>query len=224
MENNLKRYSIETDREESYKLIKIEENVEIKGDEFKVSHCYYQRESDNELFEIFDNPDFNLDRDYDAYRNKNNLLSPIKIKQIREEYNLSIRDFSNIFGISYSNLSAIENGALQSKYLDSMFRLASDPYAFMTLVKARESDLESDKYVSLLRILESLVLVAYKEHENIAKKVLSYTLEIKNTLIVQKNNENYRKVSQTDIGGRKIWSNMSKLGSGWRNSISMLAK
>jgi hypothetical protein len=36
----------------------------------------------------------------------------------------------NTLGISYTNLSSIENGSLQPKYIDNLMRLAKDPYAF----------------------------------------------------------------------------------------------
>lgn len=52
------------------------------------------------------------------------------IKEIRNMYKLNIRDFSSILGISYTNLSSIENGSLQPKYIDNLMRLAKDPYAF----------------------------------------------------------------------------------------------
>lgn len=40
---------------------------------------------------------------------------------------MTIRDYGAVLGISYSNLSSIENGSIQSKYIDSLIRLSEDP-------------------------------------------------------------------------------------------------
>ena len=129
----IERYSNETEKIERYEYMEVLEIVKVKNQSFEVLHEYYKRLSDGELFEPFDNPDKNLEKDYEIYRKKNNLLNPNQIRAIREKYKLSVRDFSNILGISYGNLSSIENGSIQPKYIDSLIRLASDPQALEKL-------------------------------------------------------------------------------------------
>lgn len=51
---------------------------------------------------------------------------------------MTIRDYGAVLGISYSNLSSIENGSIQSKYIDSLIRLSEDPSAFKKLVESRK--------------------------------------------------------------------------------------
>lgn len=130
MKNFIEKLSRETGKLEKYELIELTEEVKIKKEIFEITHKYYKRLSDDELFEPFEDPDYNLNIDYNTYRNKHNLLYSEDIKEIRNMYKLNIRDFSSILGISYTNLSSIENGSLQPKYIDNLMRLAKDPYAF----------------------------------------------------------------------------------------------
>ncbi|MBO1308074.1 hypothetical protein JZO70_18000 [Enterococcus sp. 669A] len=157
MEEIIERYSSETGVKEQYKKLRMKEIVEVKQEQFEVEHEYYQRLSDGELFEPFENPDKNLEKDYALYRQKHSLLSPEEVKQIRMNYQLSVRDFSKLLGISYSNLSTVENGSIQANYIDSLLRLAEEPLAFLHLVQQR-SDLLSEKaYQDLSARLEQLV-------------------------------------------------------------------
>lgn len=137
MQKKIERFSNETNRIESYTLVKIREKFEIKHESFEAKHTYYQRESDGELFEPFENPDFNLNKDYDLFRTKHQLLSPKAVKKIRKKYHLSLRDFSKLLGISYGNLSAIENGSIQADYIDNLLRLVDHPKAFLKLISEK---------------------------------------------------------------------------------------
>lgn len=183
MNKVIKKYSMDAGKEESYEVIHKEEDVVVKGDTLTVKHEYYKRISDDELFEPFDNPDKNLEIDYSMYKEKHNLLSSNMIKAIRNKYNLNIRDFSSILGISYSNLSAIENGTIQSKYIDSLIRLAEDAYAFKNLIKYRKADIPKPVFLELMDTLNILITTSYSEHESVAKQYLTYQSEIKNNLI-----------------------------------------
>lgn len=141
MKKQITRYSSDTGQEERYDLVTISETVTIKNQPLTTSHQYYRRASDGQLFEPFDDPDFNLRQDYAEFRRKNQLLSSKEIQTIREKYRLSIREFAGLLGVSYANLSAIENGGIQSKYLDSLLRLADNEAAFKDLLQVRKADL-----------------------------------------------------------------------------------
>ncbi|NLM66232.1 MAG: hypothetical protein GX180_03530, partial [Enterococcus sp.] len=108
-------------------------------------------------------------------------------KVLQNTYKLNIRDFSSILGISYTNLSSIENGSLQPKYIDNLMRLAKDPYAFRNLMVSRKSNLTQDTYEKLIKLLDNLVLNSYREHEELAKKVSLYHLEMRNQFIMLSN-------------------------------------
>lgn len=183
MSKIIKRLSNETGKDEEYRFISIKETVKIKGDTFKVLHEYYERLSDGELFEPFDDPDKNLNKDYDLYRKKYTLLSPKEVKRIRLKYGLNIRDFSEILGISYSNLSSIENGSIQATYIDNLLRLVDDPYAFLKVVNEKKNAIPTRITDKLIPTLNGLVVFSYDEHEKIARELKRINLDIRNNLI-----------------------------------------
>lgn len=146
MKKKVARFSTDTGKTEDYELVSIFEQVRVKKEAFEADHLYYKRISDGELFEPFDDPDYNLRIDYDLYRERHSLLSSEEVHAVRQKYQLSIREFAALLGVSYANLSAIENGGLQSKYLDTLLRLASNTAAFQELLPARKGDLSSKAY------------------------------------------------------------------------------
>ena len=166
--NIIERYSNETQKNEQYQLIEILEEVEIKNESFEVVHEYYQRLSDQELFEPFDNPDKNLNKDYALYRKKHALLTSMEIKEIRQKYGLSVRDFARVLGISYTNLSSIENGSIQAGYIDSLLRLVNDPYAFLEMVEGKESSYLAKLMRELIPRLREQVVATYPQYKKIA--------------------------------------------------------
>lgn len=88
MKNFIEKLSRETGKLEKYELIELTEEVKIKKEIFEITHKYYKRLSDDELFEPFEDPDYNLNIDYNTYRNKHNLLYSEDIKEIRNMYKL----------------------------------------------------------------------------------------------------------------------------------------
>lgn len=183
MSKIIKRLSNETGKEEEYKLISTKETVKVKNDIFTVLHEYYERLSDGEWFEPFDDPDKNLNKDYDLYRKKYALLSPTEVKRIRSKYDLNVRDFSEILGISYSNLSSIENGSLQANYIDNLLRLADDPYAFLKVINEKKRILPTRIVDKLIPILNNLVVNSYEEHKKIALDIKEYHLDVRNNIV-----------------------------------------
>ncbi|MGO3791317.1 MAG: helix-turn-helix domain-containing protein, partial [Enterococcus gilvus] len=188
MPKTIEKRSTETGKVERYEHITIKEKIEIKNETFDVLHEYYKRLSDGELFEPFDDPDKNLNKDYDLFRKKHGLLSPNQVKQIRNKYELSIRDFSEILGISYSNLSAIENGGLQAGYIDNLLRLADDPYAFLKLISEKKQIYPTKVIDKIVPILNRLVVNSYEEHKKIALDIKKYHLEVRNNIVRLSNN------------------------------------
>ncbi|WP_429940434.1 helix-turn-helix domain-containing protein [Enterococcus sp. DIV0240a] len=202
MSNFVEKMSYETGKIEKYEIIEVMETVKVKNDEFEVLHEYYKRLSDEELFEPFDNPDKNLNRDYDLYRKKYSLLSATEVKNIRKKYKLSIREFSEILGISYSNLSSIENGSLQANYIDVLLRLVNDPYAFSKLINDKKEVISASIVSKLKPVLDELILTSYKEHKKVADVVKDYHLDLRNN-IVRINNTLQFEARNTQRGEQK---------------------
>ena len=183
MSKIIEKFSYETGKMEKYELVEVMVDVKVKQDEFQSSHQYHKRLSDGEFFEPFDNPDKNLEADYDIYRKKHNLLTSEQVKNIRAKYGLTIREFSSLLNISYSNLSSIENGSIQAGYIDNLIRLSDDPYALRKLFLEKKPNFSEKTMSTFTKRLEELVLVSYEEHKDIANEVKKYHLDIRNNFV-----------------------------------------
>lgn len=164
------------DEEKKFLKVEIEEEVTVKGLTFNNRHIYYKCVDCDELFEPFDNPDINYISDYEKYCINNNMLTYKEIKNVRETYKLSQRDFAKLLAISHATISKIEKGQLPSEQHDVLFKLASDPYSFFhKIVKSRGHLLTKKVRDDLEEELQILMICSYDEHkkelEKFAKKM-----------------------------------------------------
>ncbi|QGG61299.1 transcriptional regulator [Loigolactobacillus bifermentans] len=151
------RYSFETNQNETYEQIFQRALYPVKGEKIYITAERYRRLSDGEFFEPFDDPDRNLNRAFQCYRDQHHLLSPDQIKATRLKYHLSIRDFTKILGIGYGNLSSIENGAIQTPYIDALITMAAEPMAFKRLVLQKQALLTPKVYTALTHLFPQLI-------------------------------------------------------------------
>lgn len=83
----------------------------------------------------------------DAYRKKMNLLTSVEIKEIREKYCISQKDFSDILGWSKATITRYENHQVQDiAYDDILRKIDSDPNWFLQLLKRAEGKLSPKMY------------------------------------------------------------------------------
>lgn len=85
----------------------------------------------------------NLEKAYSLYRKKHNLLSPDKIRIIREKYGLSQRALSRLLGWGEITIHRYENGAIQDNVHESTLRLIGDPQNMQKLFEANRNKLPS---------------------------------------------------------------------------------
>jgi len=83
----------------------------------------------------------NLEKAYSQYREKHNLLSPDKIRTIRERYGLSQRALSRLLGWGDITVHRYENGAIQDNAHDNTLHLIEDPQDMQKLLKANRNRL-----------------------------------------------------------------------------------
>lgn len=145
-----------------FTAISLDEVVQVRHREINMTHVYWVpmgEDLDNEenYLEPIDNPDFNLQADFQAYRRQFGVLAPHEIRAIREGYQLSLRQFALVLGINYSTLSEIENGlVLQTDEQESLFRLSQDEQAFAKLVQAKKAIMPDSQY---RKIVQKVALV-----------------------------------------------------------------
>ena len=118
-------YYIEKRIFEKYKgtYVNVEENVPI---------C---KKCKNELI-INDIEDENLKRIYNKYREINNIITPLEIKELRNKYNISQRELTAILGFGKMTINRYENGSLPIKSQSDYLKLISkDSDEFFEKVK-----------------------------------------------------------------------------------------
>lgn len=151
------RYSFETDQNETYAQVFQRALYPVKGEKIYITAERYKRLSDGEFFEPFDDPDRNLNQAFQCYRKRHHLLTPDQIKTTRLQYQLSVRDFAKVLGIGYGNLSSIENGAIQTPYIDALITMAAEPAAFQRLVLRKQDLLTPKVYAKVTALCAQLL-------------------------------------------------------------------
>lgn len=112
--------------EQETQVISRKESLHVRGEEFEtISNIRVCAICGEELFdEELDTA--NLERVYQAYRRKHNLLSPLEIKQIRESLG-SGRTVATLLGWSQATLVRYESGAIPgAAHHEQLLRLKND--------------------------------------------------------------------------------------------------
>ncbi len=169
--NKIKKkfYNPEKDLTEMYTEEFIIEKCKVKDiDDLIVNHHYW-RDSNDELWADFDNPMENVKSDFNAYRNRKRFMSPKNIKQLRNQLNLTVREFAELTGLGYSNISQIENNQkLQTKYQDVMFKLIEAQYrATGEILKNSTKDNLTDALNQELTTEQSIDSTLYSNNTNL---------------------------------------------------------
>lgn len=95
-----------------------------------------------------------LQKAYDEYRKRNDLLSPRDIRNIREKYQLSQVLFAKIAGIGEATLQRYERGALPSIANNKLLSLAKTPEGLLDLLEANRSRISEVDYHAIKSKLE----------------------------------------------------------------------
>lgn len=82
-----------------------------------------------------------LDAVHAEYRRQNDLLTPERIKSIRERYRLSQKSFAALLGMSEATINRYEQGGLQDPSHDTAMRACENPQVMQDLLWRRGSAL-----------------------------------------------------------------------------------
>ena len=97
----------------------------IKGTEFSYVEVYCQCKHCGNFVEVPAITEKNLKEYYEAYKKAAGLLSGEDIYEIRSRYGLSACKFAQILCLGEKTITRYENGAIQSREVDLLIRLAS---------------------------------------------------------------------------------------------------
>lgn len=116
-------------------IFKILEKCEYKGLKLDVELEYYYDDLINEYYVDNKLGNENLRKIRNEYRRLNNLLLDDEIKEIRNQYNLSQRDFSIALGFGEVTITRYESKTVQDKSQDEIIRQSKNPNYFLELLK-----------------------------------------------------------------------------------------
>ena len=126
------------------KIFKFIEKCEYKDLIFDVELEYYYDDIINEYYVDVSLGNENLKRIRNEYRRLKKLLTDNEIKEIREQYNLSQRDFSIILGFGEVTITRYESKTVQEKSHDEIIRQSRNPKVFLEYLRNNK-----DKYIEL---------------------------------------------------------------------------
>jgi putative zinc finger/helix-turn-helix YgiT family protein len=160
--------------DQNYEVRKEMETYPVKGEaitiEANVTYCNVCGEQiwDQEL------DDENLVKAFRLYREKNNLLQPEEIKNIREKYGLSQMAFAQILGLGDKTIARYETGSLQDAAPNTLISLSKYPNVFKDIVETNKVRISDTLYQSVLerlsefetRVIHGGEIIPYKTKAN----------------------------------------------------------
>ena len=93
----------------------------------------------------------------DAYKEEKELLTSNEIKDIRNMYGMSQKEYAFALGMGEISIHRLEKTFIQSDETDSLMRLSVDPSIMLKLLKINKSRFEEDVYNRLTNKCEELV-------------------------------------------------------------------
>ena len=97
----------------------------------------------------------NLRRAYSAYCAAHDLVAPDEVRELRNSYGLSLREFSKFLGFGEQTIARYEAGAIPDDSHNTMLKLASTAEGAASLLSVRESQLSERTASAVRRFIES---------------------------------------------------------------------
>lgn len=129
----------------------------VKGEEFFIHQKQVTCQAcQNEVFHVEIETE-NQNKLFDLYRKKYNIISPERIKEIREYYQLTQQDFSLLLGFPVKMITHYERGSLPSKEQSEHIREAAIPAVMAMLLDQNGSRISTGMQEILRAKLETSV-------------------------------------------------------------------
>ena len=139
------------------KHIKTDEEITVKGERINVPVEYYKC---LECSAEFDDPKSKHDPlaiAYKEYRRRHGMMQPKEIRELRQRYGLTQKEFCKLLGWGEVTLSRYENGALQDNTHNTILQMIKDPRNLLGLVELQGDFLAEEKRKRLITLLENAV-------------------------------------------------------------------
>lgn len=151
--------------------IKTEKEIyPVKNDPIEIiSEVTYCKRCDEQIW----NKDLdtkNLEKAYEKYRKKHNLLQPKDIKRIREKYSLSQVSFAKILGLGEKTITRYENGSIQDVSQNNLIMLADYPDVFTLLLNKNNDFIPTTDYQKASEAIKKYKVKVYKGSDSFSYK------------------------------------------------------
>ena len=138
-------------------LISKTETLPVLGEPVEYEAFLYKCNSCSNEFATSGQEKENFRTAYDIYRKRHNLLSPERIKEIRQMYGLSQRGFSLFLGWGEVTIHRYEAGAIQDKVHNETLALLEDPRNALKILEMNKNDLEHEFYQEIEHRIKELI-------------------------------------------------------------------
>lgn len=107
----------------------------FRNEEFEVYDFYYKCEKTGKEFSTSETGDVTMKQLYNQYREKNDILFPDQIKEMREKYGLSPLKMSSVLGFGPNIYKSYEKGDIPNKSNSTLLNVAKNPEHFFEIAK-----------------------------------------------------------------------------------------
>lgn len=142
-------YCLNCDYENEIKPARETVKVTVRGEDFDVTEEFYKCPVCGEKFTSSLGHDA-LDEAYREYRHRHDMLQPEEIRHWRENHELTQIELSSLLDWDVATLSRYENGALQEKSEDTLFKFIMAPQNLLNLITSKPHILNVEKQNQLL--------------------------------------------------------------------------
>lgn len=130
--------------------------ISFRKEEFDVYDLYYKCSETGKEFSTTETGDITMRQLYNQYREKNNILFPEQIKDLREKYGLSSLKMSSVLGFGPNIYKSYEKGDIPNKSNSTLLNIAKDPKQFFEITQ-NSGQLNETELKKLKEVTEKLI-------------------------------------------------------------------
>lgn len=137
-----------------------QEKILVRGEEIDVSVNLFYCPTGDHYFQSFDDDEERIQSAYREYRKRKGFLQPEEIKQIREQYGLSQRNFARLLGWGDITIHRYESGSLQGDAQNDVLLLIKSFEDFKKYFEKKKNSIDSE---IVLKVEESIIEIEGKK-------------------------------------------------------------
>lgn len=128
----------------------------FRKEDFEVYDFYYKCEDTGKEFSTTETGDITMKQLYNQYREKNDILFPGQIIDLREKYGLSPLKMSAVLGFGPNVYKSYEKGDIPNKSNSTLLNIAKDPKQFFEIA-LKSKQLSDPELKKLKEITDDLI-------------------------------------------------------------------